>query len=146
MDLRGEILGLVAFYSGCQPEEIDSGDIFDSCGLVGDDADEFLEEFTKRYSVNLNGLFGYFHYAGDEPPGLLRHLRAVDLDGKIIPYIPISLDDLVYAVEIGALKYDYPNHVARRAFVGSPFALMVKFGLILLAVFLFAYALNYFDL
>ncbi len=134
METRDDILALAASFGGLSPVGIDESDILGSCGLEGDDADEFFEAFATKFSVKLDEFLHYFHYNGDEPPGGLRACRALDAGGDIIPYIPVSLDDLVNATEMGILRFDYPNHTARRVFDGSIWLFAIRVGLFGLVV------------
>ncbi|KIC31746.1 DUF1493 family protein [Leisingera sp. ANG-S5] len=110
--LQQEILDFAAQYSCRKLKGVEQHDLFGAFGLEGDDADEFLEAFSKRFSVDLSGLRWEFHYNADEPPGR-RRVLPLDASGKVIPYQPITLELLEKAVLAGKWGYDYPEHTIK---------------------------------
>ena len=106
--------------------------------MEGDDADEFLEAYADRFAVDLSSLIWYIHYNADEPPGIRRVLPIAN-DGKVIPYIPITLQHLVDAADRGRWEFDYPDHSVRHRRGQMFVALLVLIGLA--AIFGFAFTL-----
>lgn len=85
----------------------DDADLFDRLGIDGDDAFEFMEQFSKNFAVDLSGYRWYFHN-GEEGWGL----------GGLIfrpPYrrvtpIPITKAILLEAMRTKAWPLRYPEH------------------------------------
>ncbi len=110
-----EIRELALAYTGLPRRTIlDTSPLFGGGLLEGDDADEFLEAFAIRFNVDLSNFLLYFHCIGDEPP-VWRRVLPIDADGKVIPFQPITVVDLVKAAEVGRWEWDYPEHTVRHS-------------------------------
>lgn len=114
-------------------EDIDTCDILGSCGMAGDDADEFLQGFADDYGIDFSAFLEYLHFNGNEPP-LIETAWGVGGDGKRMAYIPIALDDLVAAARSKTWKMAYPEH---RIVERSPFRFVIYIALISLAIIAF---------
>lgn len=110
--LQQEILALAAEYSCGKIKGAGHDDMLGAFGFEGDDADEFLEAFAERFSVDFSSLRWEFHYNADEPPGR-RRVLPLDAFGEVIPYQPITLELLEKAVLAGKWGYDYPEHTIK---------------------------------
>ena len=135
MGLREGILALARFHSGSNKECAEQEDLLGVFGLTGDDATEFLETYARTFDVDLSAMRWEFHFNADEPPQA-RRLLPVGADGKVIPWQPITLEDLERAAQTGWWDRNYPAHQlrvsiwSRFAMVGSALALfLVLFGL-----------------
>ncbi len=88
-------------------------DIFGSLRLAGDDASEFLDWMADRFGTDFSGFVAELHVNLNEPP-IFRHWRAVGPDGRRLPDLPISLDDLARAARDGRWSYPYPPYSIQR--------------------------------
>jgi len=114
MGLREDILAFARSHTGSKKECAGQDDLLGVFGLDGDDASEFLEVYAARFGVDLAPMRWEFHYNADEPP-YQRRVLPVGEDGNVIPWQPITLDDLVTAAEAGRWVWDYPEHQVRYA-------------------------------
>jgi hypothetical protein len=114
MTIRDEFFALLRPYGFEDPQGFDFSDIFVANGIEGDDADELVDDFAKRFDVDMTHFYehDYFHYVANEPPGH-RRVLPIDTQGKVVPFIPISLDMLVTSAEAGKWVLDYPEHTVR---------------------------------
>jgi hypothetical protein len=108
MDLRAEILSLLAEMGGRMPDDAEQADIVGRFGMDGADITEFLDAYSQRFNVRLNTLLWYFHYF-DEPP-YYRRVFAIGADGRDVPLMPITVDMLVKGAESGNWPVVYPDH------------------------------------
>lgn len=88
-------------------------DLFGLLRLSGDDVTDFFEDYAARFDVDMSDFLWYFHYNADEPPHLRRVLPVLT-DGQVAPYRPITLAQLVKAVEAGRWINAYPAHYLRK--------------------------------
>lgn len=136
MDLRAAILALAAEHGGSRSKEVaGQGDLFGHFGLEGDDATDFLEDYAQRFDVDLSSMLWEFHFIADEPPNY-RRVIPVDVDGKDIPWMPITLDQLVRAAEQGRWVFDYPEHTIRTA-IWSRYLWLLVLGVVLVGMAVF---------
>lgn len=113
MDRADQIRAMAAAYSGKTPDSIDPANLFGPGRIEGDDADEFWQEFSETFAVDLTDLRHYLHYNGNEPP-IWRTALGVDAAGRRLPDIPIGLTDLVAAANSGRWSIPYPAHRLRQ--------------------------------
>lgn len=82
-------------------------DIFEEHGLSGDDCDEFLSDYSKRFNVNMSGFLWYFHH-GEEGNSFGGMAVAPPNERvKRIPLTPIMLLDFANK---GYWDIKYPPH------------------------------------
>ena len=112
MSTRADILAMAQAYSGLDTVKLSQGYLFGPKGMEGDDADEFLDAFSKEFGVDLSDFVHYFHYDADEPP-IHRRVEPVDATGQAFPLIPIHIDQLVHAAASGKWQMAYPAHTVR---------------------------------
>ncbi|WP_106746310.1 DUF1493 family protein [Yoonia maritima] len=130
MGRREEILEHLSVYNFRGQDSFDLSDVFIGNGIEGDDANELIDDFAKRFDVDMGGFLYYFHYVGDEPPGH-RRVLPIDRHGQVYPFIPVSLDILTASAEAGKWILAYPDHEVRTSLRSK----LVLFGfLTLLAV------------
>jgi len=108
MGLREEILALATSMCG-KSNGTEESDFLGAFYLDGADASEFLEAFSETFDVDFSEFRWEFHYNADEPPNG-RRVWPLDVNGHLIPYDPIRLDQLVVAAREGVWRYDYPAH------------------------------------
>lgn len=111
LGVREDILALAKTYgwkNGAGAKE----DILGACRIDGVDATDFLLEVFETHDVDYSAFRWEFHYNADEPPGY-RRVVPVGTDGKIIPYIPITLAMLEQAARDKRWPYPYPPHQMR---------------------------------
>ncbi|WP_372570871.1 DUF1493 family protein [Ruegeria jejuensis] len=130
MALREEIIALASVHSGSDSNGSEEADFLGAFGLAGDDASEFLDDFGAKFGVDFSEFRWEFHYIADEPP-FFRRLLPIARDGQVIPFQPITLDDLARCAETRRWSYDYPDHVIRKS-VRYDLALLVLFPIIIL--------------
>ena len=65
MSVRDEIMALARKYTVSSAEINDNTDLFGplprGCGIYGDDTDEFLSDFIRRFNVDMSKYLWYFH-------------------------------------------------------------------------------------
>lgn len=100
-----DVIHFIATERAMDPKEITaSSRLYYDLDIIGDDAVELLEAFSRKFRVNLNG-FDFHKYFLDEPSlltpiDLMR--RALErLSGKHNPLSPITVGDLIRAAETG---------------------------------------------
>ena len=136
MDLRAAILALAAEHGGARRKELaGQGDLFGHFQLDGADITDFLTEYAERFGVDMSDFLWEFHFNADEPPHY-RRVIPVGVDGKDIPWMPISLDQLVRAAEQGRWAFDYPEHTTRTAkWPGYLWLAVCAFGMIAVSIY-----------
>lgn len=85
-------------------------DIFNECGISGDDCDEFLSKYSEIYSVDMSGFLWYFHYQEEGSLTLnLGRLFFKDPHQRVetIPVTPKMLTDFANSK---IWKIDYAEH------------------------------------
>ena len=92
------------------PIRIVDSDLFGPGRIEGDDADEFLGAFSQEFDVDLSGLKPWFHYCADEPPSAIHRVIPVDLQGRQLGLLPVSLSDLADAAVSKRWNFTYPAH------------------------------------
>ena len=83
-------------------------DLFGILGICGDDADEFIEQFSARFGVDFTGYLWYFHHRDETffNPGALFFKRP----DQLVPRIPITPDVLLEAIRTKRWSLQYPEH------------------------------------
>ncbi|PCJ06853.1 MAG: hypothetical protein COB16_12325 [Rhodobacteraceae bacterium] len=138
MSVREGILLLATKFSGKKSKGTEQSDLLGAFSLDGADASDFLEGYMEKFNVDLSDLRWEFHFNADEPPHS-RRILPIDADGRVIPYMPITLDQLVAAAEQGCWQFDYPEHALRNGFSSrfslSIFAMLLVFLFVLHSLF-----------
>ncbi len=84
-------------------------------GIDGDDADDFLAAFARRFNVDLSGLDFNQHFEGEgfDPFGCALVLYWLFPRWIPSPYplrkIPITVNDLIAVVRAGRWLFPYPS-------------------------------------
>ncbi len=104
---RGEILAFVAEIAGRDAILSDDTNIFETIGIDGDDATEFVAQFADRFGVDMAGYIWYFHH-GEE--GLNLGAFAFKPPYWRVSRIPITLAVLTEAVSTKRWPLSYPDH------------------------------------
>ncbi len=94
----------------CEDKITSDTDIFNECGVDGDDCDELFLKYSEIYSIDMSAFLWYFHYQEEGSlnfnPGSLffknPHQRV-----KTIPITPKMLTDFANSK---IWKIDYPEH------------------------------------
>ncbi len=82
-------------------------------GLTGDDFNEFLETFAKKFNVKMQEYIWYFH-ASEEPYLNLFFFKSPD---KRVPFIPVTLEMLQNFANLKKWSVDYPErHIPKRRY------------------------------
>lgn len=84
-----------------------AADIFEICGIDGDDASDFMEAFGARFDVDLDGYRWYFHH-GEEGSNFGRLFFKPPY--RRVVRLPITPDILVEAIEGRQWPLRYPPH------------------------------------
>ena len=113
--LNAEITALIGDLSGQTPTQVDQDDVFFGNGLHGDDGDDLFYEIMQTYRVNLDGARPEFHYLVDEPPRY-RRVLPIDAQGRIIPFMPVTVEVIAQAVNDGRWPITYPEHTIKTVF------------------------------
>ena len=86
-------------------------DVFSEVGIDGDDCDEFLQKYSKKYSVNMNDFLWYFHYQDE------TSLTSFNIGGSLfkspnqrVKRIPITPKMLTEFANSKKWTVDYPEH------------------------------------
>ncbi|HEX5051134.1 MAG TPA: DUF1493 family protein [Planctomycetota bacterium] len=102
-----EINALVQKYAGPRTPLSAETDLFGDLKLLVPDLDELLHEFKDRFHVDLSAFLWYFHTDEDVvSPGRLFF----DAPQDRVTRIPLRLDLLYRAAELGRWPVDYPEH------------------------------------
>ena len=102
---EADITKFIADFHGSNLNRLNPQDIFGSLGLDGDDAFEFMTEYSDKFNVNLDDYRWFFHN-GEEGfgPGALffkpPHAR--------VQTIPISVSLLTESAATGKWMLTYP--------------------------------------
>lgn len=89
---------------------ISDTDVFNECGVSGDDCDELLCKYCEKYSVDMTAFLWYFHY--QEEGSLNFNLGSLFFKNpyqrvKTIPITPKMLTDFANSK---IWKINYPEH------------------------------------
>ncbi|MEM7642559.1 MAG: hypothetical protein AAF366_08515 [Pseudomonadota bacterium] len=111
METRDRIIDLARTQNGKRPVGPDCDDLFGRFGMDGDDAREVVDAYVAEFDVRMDGFLWYFNHLG-EPP-IYRRILPVDLAGRPLPMIPVSVTDLVRIAEGRVWDIDYPTLTIR---------------------------------
>ena len=129
-----DIVELARKHTGAQLVCDVDEDILRASGMDGDDANEFLEDFAKQFSVDMTDFLWFFHFIADEPPNY-RRVKPIGQDGRAIKFIPITPKLLAEAANEGRWMLEYPVHQVQTSYL--PTILMF----VVLAIFVLAVTL-----
>lgn len=94
------------FWGAPLPADGDA-DLFDVCGIYGDDASDFMDAFGVRFGVDLDDYRWYFHHEEEgTSPGALFFKPPY----RRVKRVPITPDILVQAIDSGRWPLRYPPH------------------------------------
>jgi len=105
MSTTNEIIEFVKEYSGIN-NITDDTDIFNA-GITGDDFDELIEKFAKKYSVEMTNYLWYFHSNED---GWNTGELFFDPPYKRVKRIPVTPSVLTEFATKGKWDIEYPKH------------------------------------
>jgi len=107
MSIRERILALIQRFEPGSIQLTDETDIFVDCGIDGDDACEFTDEFSTEFGVEMSAYRWYFHHEeeGLKPGGLF-----VTPPYRRVKHIPVTIPLLVQAAEQRVWPDIYPPH------------------------------------
>ena len=111
--IDSEVCAFVAEARGCEPKEIlPATTLFGDLGLDGDDAEEFMTEFSNRFGVDMTG-FRFTDHFGSEGMfpwqlpqfiwNTVRAIRGVN-PHSIAGVRPIRVEDLIQTAKAGRWK------------------------------------------
>lgn len=113
-------------------------DIANELGVDGDDYDEFVQEFSKRYKVDISPYLWYFHCSEEGSWNSIGSFffRSPDKRVKHIPVTPAMLAEFT---KTGKWDVEYPEHKLpkRRYDLLINQALVIAFILFLIFKFIF---------
>lgn len=90
-------------------EEITSEtDIFNECGIIGDDSHELIEKYQMKYNVDMSNYLWYFHC--DEEGSTFITGMFFKPPYKRVTRIPITPKMLTDFANSKIWKIDYPEH------------------------------------
>ncbi|WP_020475681.1 DUF1493 family protein [Zavarzinella formosa] len=103
-------------------------------GVYGDDMDDLLSAYSKRFGVDLSGYRWYFH-TGEEGPSIGGAIFPPP--DKQVREIPITLDMLHQFAELGRWAVEYPPHEPPRH---RP-DIWINFGIVVFGFVVFGFVL-----
>ena len=104
---RAEIVEFANDYFAIQLFGEDHDDLLRASGFDGDDAFEFIEAFSERFSVNMDGYIWEFHHYDEG--GLLIPSWPFRHPNSKVQKIPISVDLLLASAQSGVWSAEYPS-------------------------------------
>ncbi len=87
----------------------ENGDIGNDLGVDGDDYDELVHEFSKRYNVDISSCLWYFHWSEEGSWNSIGGSMFQSPD-KLVKYIPVTPMMLAEFTKTGKWSIDYPEH------------------------------------
>lgn len=108
----------------------DDADIFDSLGIDGDDAFEFIERFATKYEIDITNYRWYFHHG--EEPFLNFGAWLVKPPYRRVGRIPITPQVLAEALRTKQWPLEYPEHKLPSVRLDIRFANAVLLGVVAL--------------
>src|SRR6187551_1716604 len=106
MVTEDEIIDLIKVKTGTEKINSDS-DIFNDLGVVGDDFDELLGEYHKKFDVNMDKYLWYFH--ADEEGQSIGGLFFKS-PNKRVTRIPVTPKMLTEFANVKKWDIQYPEH------------------------------------
>ncbi len=93
--------------AGIPPDRFNSMDIFGGNFIDGDDAFNFMEEYSKKFGVNLDSYRWYFHH-GEEG----FNIGAIFFKPPYarVKSIPMTMEMLISSATEGRWMLKYPDH------------------------------------
>jgi hypothetical protein len=112
MSVRDEIMALARKYTVSSAEIDDNTDLFGplpcGCGIYGDDTDEFLSDFIRRFNVDMSKYLWYFHT--EEESGNFFGWLFPPPNARV-EHIPVTIRLLIQAAELKTWPVEYPPHL-----------------------------------
>lgn len=105
-----DIISFVREQTGTRKEKIDiKTDIFNDLGVAGDDCDELMGAYSKKFNVDLSSYLWYFH-CGEE--GSWNSIGGIFFKppNTRVARIPITPLILLQAANEGNWNVKYPSH------------------------------------
>lgn len=102
-----EIVAFVLEFTASKPAQLNSSDVFGSLTIDGDDVDEFLEEYAKRFEVDISSFIWYFH-SGSE--GWNLAWLVFKPPWRQVQEIPITIEMLTRFANERRWGIAYPAH------------------------------------
>ena len=111
-DLEGRVRSFVHELVPWLPLDVPMGaDLIDDAGIDGDDVEDLVEEFGKRFGVRMEG-FRWYHHSGMEGCNPLWLVFRPWWARK--SQVPIRISDLVESARRGAWVAQYPEDERER--------------------------------
>ncbi|MFN8291889.1 MAG: DUF1493 family protein [Chitinophagaceae bacterium] len=87
----------------------ENSDIGNDLGVDGDDYDELILEFAKKYKVDVSGFLWYFHFSEEGSWNSIgrEFYKSPDKRVEHIPVTPLMLSNFT---KTGKWDIDYPKH------------------------------------
>jgi hypothetical protein len=92
----------------CEDKITSETDIFNECGISGDDSHELIEKYHKKYNVDISNYLWYFH-CDEEGMGSIGGMF-FKAPYKRVNRIPITPKMLTEFANSKRWKIDYPEH------------------------------------
>ncbi|MEQ8177260.1 MAG: DUF1493 family protein [Amphiplicatus sp.] len=103
-----DILAFIEGEWGSFPKRFNPSDIFESLGITGDDAWDFIENYSARFKVDLSSFLWYFH-ADEEGMNIPGGIVFTPPSARV-KRIPISVMLLLESANAGRWMLEYPPH------------------------------------
>jgi hypothetical protein len=107
-DAHGAVADFLKEFWATNAPLSDDADIFDSLGIDGDDAFEFMGRFASKFEIDATNYRWYFHH-GEE--------ASLNIGGlffkppyRRVAYIPITPQVLAEAIRARRWPMEYPEH------------------------------------
>jgi hypothetical protein len=105
-----EIKSFIVDKTGCEENEVTSNcDLMDDLGCSGDDFDELIDDYAKRYKVNMGNYLWYFH---TDEEGHSNSIGRVFFKAPYerVKHIPVTPTLLLESANEGKWLLTYPEH------------------------------------
>ena len=105
-------------------------DIFDELGIVGDDFHELIEDYYKRFNVDMSNYLWYFH---TDEEGSLHSIGSwiIKPPNRRVKRIPITPSILLEFANKGTWNIEYPSHKLPK----YRYDMFINYGILLLCLF-----------
>lgn len=108
-NVRSEIITLIIDKVGVRETEITNDiDINEGLGCSGDDFHELMDEFAKKFNVDMSNYLWYFHTEEEGFNSLGGSFFRPP--NERVDHIPVNLRVLMEAVSTGRWPIEYPPH------------------------------------